>query len=154
MLMMFKKGICAGLITALLIGSALGAGPTTQAVNSPASSLSNLTAYGVQINAITDAGTIAIPSYVTAYQVTAFKITNCSGIPVLAQVGLYTGSGATGTPVVTPTTITGATSSTVVLSQTVASSARLTATTLFIRVSVANAASVTCDMKIAIDDLS
>ena len=152
--MILRKKICAGLAALLLAGSAFAAGPTTQAVNSPASSLGNLTAYTVQINAIADAGTIAIPSYVTAYQVTSFKITNCSGTPVLAQVGLYTGAGATGTTVVTPTTITGATASTVVLSQTIASSARLTASTLFIRVSVANAASVTCDMKITIDDFS
>ena len=148
------KKLYAGLLTALLAFPTLAAGPTTQAVNSPASSLGNLTAYSVQINAIADAATIAIPSYVTAYQVTAFKITNCSGTPILGSVGLYTAASAGGTAVVTPATITGATASSVVLSQTIASSARITAATLYIRVAVANAASLTCDMKVAIEDLS
>ncbi len=144
----------AGVVAALLASAAFAAGPTTSAVNSPAPSLANLTAYAVPINSIADAATIAIPSYVTAYQVTVFKITNCSGTPVLGTVGLYTGAGATGTTVVTPTTITAASSSSVVLSQTIASSVRLTAATLYIRVSVANTAAVTCDMKVAIEDLS
>lgn len=133
----------------------LAAGPTTQAVNTPASSLNNLTARSVDLHTATgDVATIAIPAYVTAYQVTAFKITNCSAIPVLASAGLFTGAGATGTTVVTSATITGATSSSVVLSGTLASTARLTSASLFVNLSVANAAVLTCDIKVDIDDLS
>jgi hypothetical protein len=137
-----------------LTASAFAAGPTTQAVNSPAQTLNNLTARAVPINATGDQASIAIPSYVTAYQVTAFKITNCSGTPILATVGLFTGAGATGTTMSAAATITGATSSSVVLSQTMASSARISAATLFVNIGVANVAAVTCDVKVTIDDLS
>lgn len=140
----------------LLIASSVWAsGPTTQAVNSPAQTLANLTARSVDLHTATgDVATIAIPSYVTAYQVASFKITNCSATPVLASLGLFTGAGATGTTVVTPATITGATAATVVLSQTIASSARLTSSSLFVNLSVANVAALTCDIKVNIDDLS
>jgi hypothetical protein len=139
----------------LIVSVAFAAGPTTQAVNSPAQSLANLTARAVDLHTATgDVASFAIPSYVTAYQVSSFKITNCSTTPVLASLGLFTGAGATGTTVVTAATITGATAATVVLSQTIASSARLTAATLFVNLGVANVAALTCDMKVNIDDLS
>lgn len=138
-------------VLALLIGAA---GPTTSAVNSPAQSLNNLAAPTVSLAATGDAATIAIPSYVTAYQVTGFKVTNCSTIPVLATLGLFTAASAGGTTVATAAAITGATSASVVLSQTIASSARLTAATLYVNVSVANALALTCDLKVNIDDLS
>jgi hypothetical protein len=146
--------ILLSILATLWLSAALAAGPTTQAVNSPAQSLNNLTARNVQLNSQTDAATIAIPAYVTAYQVTAFKITNCSGTPILATVGLYTAASQGGTTVVTAATITGATAASVVLAQTIASSARLTAATLYINIGVANTASVTCDMKVDIEDLS
>lgn len=140
---------------ALLAHAALAAGPTTSAVNSPASSLSNLTARAVNLHTATgDVATIAIPAYVTAYQVTAFKLTNCSTTPILASLGLFTAASAGGTTVVTAATITGATAATVVLSQTIASSARLTAATLYVNLGVANALALTCDIKVDIDDLS
>lgn len=135
--------------------AAFAAGPTTTAVNSPASSTGNLTANAVDLKTATgDVATIPIPAYVTAYQVTSFKITNCSATPVLAQIGLFTGAGGTGITVVTAATITGATSASVVLSPAVTSSARLTASSLFVRLTVANAAVLTCDVKVNIDDLS
>jgi len=135
--------------------TAFAAGPTTQAVNSPASTLNNLTVRAVDLHTATgDVATIAIPAYVTAYQVTSFKITNCSTTPGLAAFGMFTAASASGTTVVTAATITGATSAAVVLSQTIASSARLTAATLYINLSVANVAALTCDMKVNIDDLS
>jgi hypothetical protein len=138
----------------LTLSLAQAAGPTTQAVNSPAQTLANLTARAVPINATGDQASIVIPSYVTAYQVTAFKITNCTGTPVLATVGLFTGAGATGTTMSAAATITGATAASVVLSQTIASSARITAGTLFVNIGVANVAAVTCDVKVVIEDLS
>lgn len=147
---------CFGFFVWLLLAtSALAAGPTTTAVNSPAQTLNNLTARAVDLHTATgDVATIAIPSYVTAYQVTALKIMNCSTTPVLASLGLFTGASATGTTVVTSATITGATSASVVLSATIASTARLTAASLFVNLSVANTAALTCDIKVDIDDLS
>jgi hypothetical protein len=116
---------------------------------------SQLTARAVDLHTLTgDVAQIAIPSYVTAYQITAVKITNCSATPVLAQVAVYTGSGATGTNVVAAATITGATSASVVLSSTLASTARLTASTIFVRLTVANVAALTCDVHLNIDDLT
>jgi uncharacterized protein YjbI with pentapeptide repeats len=149
-----KRIIALGTTIAFALAS-IGAGPTTTAVNSPASVLSNLTARVVNLHTATgDVATIAIPSYVTAYQVTSIKITNCSTTPVLASLGLFTGANATGTTVMTSATITGATAATVVLSGTIASNARLTAASLFFNLSVANVAALTCDLKINIDDLS
>lgn len=151
---MFKKILPAALLC-LLASVALAAGPTTTAVNSPAPTLNNLTARAVDLHTATgDVATIAIPSYVTAYQVTAVKVTNCTVTPILGAFGVFTAASAGGTTVVTSATITGATSASVVLSQTIASTARLSAATLFINLSVANVAALTCDIKVDIDDLS
>jgi len=153
--MLITKRLRIILLASCLVCPAQAAGPTTTAVNSPASVLSNLTARAVDLHTATgDVATIAIPSYVTAYQVTSIKITNCSVTPVLASLGLFTGANATGTTVMTSATITGATAATVVLSGTIASSARLTAGNLFFNLSVANVAALTCDLKVNIDDLS
>jgi hypothetical protein len=149
------KRLCIAALTSLaLLAPALAAGPTTSAVNAPAQSLNNLTAYTVQLNATGDPATIAIPAYVTSYQVTAFKITACSATPILASVGLFSAAAGGGTTIVTAATITGATSASVVLSGTIASTATLTAATLYIHVAVANAASMTCTFKIDIEDFS
>jgi len=146
------------LLSTLLFGSiAQAAGPTTQAVNAPIQSVSNLTAYAVNFASTGDQGTIAIPSWVTAYVVTNIRVTNCSATPVLAQVGLWTGAGGTGTNLVAAGTITGATSAAVILPLTLAGSvatARLTASSLFVRVTVANATALTCDVNVNIQDLS
>ena len=73
------------LLSTLLFGSiAQAAGPTTQAVNSPVQHLGNLTAKAVNLAATGDQATISIPSFVTAYVVTAIRLTNCSATPVLA----------------------------------------------------------------------
>jgi hypothetical protein len=153
--MLTMKRLIALLAFLAFLTPALAAGPTTQAVNSPAQSLGNLTARAVDLHTATgDVATIAIPAYVTAYQVTAFKVTNCSVTPVLATVGLFTAASAGGTTVVTAATITGATSASVVLSGTIASTARQTAATLYINLGVANAAALACDVHVAIDDLS
>jgi hypothetical protein len=145
----------AALLCIVGASAALAAGPTAPAVNSPMPSLGNLTARAVDLHTATgDVATIAIPSYVTAYQVTSVKVTNCSTTPVLASIALWTGAGGTGTNVVAGSTITGATSPSVVLSETVASSARLTAASIFVNLGVANVAALTCDIKLSIDDLS
>ncbi len=153
--MLNMKRLIATALATIFALSALGAGPTTTAVNSPAPTLNNLTARTVDLHTATgDVATFTIPSYVTAYQVTAFKITNCSTTPILASLGLFTAASGGGTTVVTAATITGASAATVVLSQTIASTARLTAGTLFVNLGTANALALTCDMKVDIDDLS
>lgn len=151
---MLKKLSVALLCVALALSPVRAAGPTVNAVNSPQSALTNLTARAVSLGSTGDQGSIAIPSYVTAYQVTKFLVTNCSTTPVLAQVGLFTAASAGGIAVSASAIITGATSISVVLSQTIASSARLTASTLFVNVAVANVAALTCDLKVSIEDLT
>lgn len=142
------------ILSLFLSSLAIAAGPTTQAVNTASQTTNNLTSRTVSLAATGDATTIAIPSYVTAYQVTGFKITNCSTTPVLASVGLFTAASAGGTTVVTSATITTANAASVVISSTIASTGRLTSATLFVNVSVANALALTCDFHVVIDDLS
>lgn len=152
--MLTMRALFYTVVLALAATFAFAAGPTTQAVNSPAQSIANLTARTVNLGATGDASTIVIPSYVTAYQVSSVKITNCSATPILASVGLFTAASGGGTAIMAAATITGATSASVVLSGTVASAARQTASTLYINVAVANAAALTCDIKVSIDDLT
>lgn len=147
------------LFPALLLASSWSwaAGPTTQAVNSPVQALGNLTAYAVNLASTGDQATIAMPSWVTAYVITNIRVTNCSVTPVLAQVALWTGAGGTGTNLVAAGTITGATSASVILPLTLAgtvATTRLTASSLFVRVTVANAVALTCDVNVNIQDLS
>lgn len=145
---------------ALLLSASLAAhaaAPTTPAVNSPMPSIGALSALAVNMGSTGDQGTIAIPSYVTAYVVSNIRVSNCSVTPILAQVALYTGAGATGTNLVAAGTITGATSTSVILPMTLAgtvATTRLSAATIFVRVTVANAAALTCDVNISIQDLS
>ena len=142
----------------LSVSVARAAGPTTQAVNSPVQSIGNLTAYTADLHTATgDVATIAIPAWVTAYVITNIRVTNCSTTPVLAQVGLYTGAGATGTNLVAAGTITGASAASVVLPMTLAgtvATTRLTASSIFVRLTVANVAALTCDVNVNIQDLS
>ena len=148
-----KRLLLAALAAAALIGVAHAAGPTTQAVNAPTAGTNNLTTYAVNMAAIGDTA-IAVPSYVTSYQVTAVKIYNCSATPILASVGLYTGTAGGGTAIVTAAAITGAASASVVLTSTLATTIALSAGTLYVRVAVANAAALTCNVHVDIDDLS
>ena len=102
-----------------------------------------------------DKATITIPASITRYQVIGVSVTNCSVTPILAAFGIWTGAGATGTNIVAAATITGATSSTVILNSTLAGSVAttmLTAGSIFINVTVANAAALTCDIGIRIQD--
>lgn len=148
-----------GVLLAWLFSSslALAAGPTTSAVNSPSSTLGNLTAYAVNMAATGDNGSIAVPVWVTAYAITSVRVTNCSATPVLAQIALFTGAGGTGTTIVAAGTVTGATSASVILPMTIAgtvATTRLTAATIFVRVTVQNASALTCDVNISLQDLS
>jgi hypothetical protein len=113
-------------------------------------------AKGVVLGAGTgDKATITIPASITRYQVLGVSITNCSATPVLAALALWTGASGTGTNVVAAATITGATSSSVIINSTLAGSVAttmLTAGTIYINVTVANAAGLTCDIGIRIQD--
>lgn len=116
-----------------------------------------LSAKSVNLSATGDQATIAIPPSITKYAVTAVWVTNCSVTPILAQVSMFTGAGGTGTTVVAAGTITGATSAPVILPQSLAgtvSATALTSSSLFVRVSVANVAALTCDVYTVINDLS
>lgn len=134
---------------------AFAAGPTTQAVNSPQTTLNNLSAYNVDLRTATgDVATIAIPAVVTTYQITAVKVYGCSTTPIAASISIWTGPGGTGTNVVAASTITGATSSNVVLSETLATSISLSSATIYIRLGIANVAALTCNVHLDIDDLT
>ncbi len=114
-----------------------------------------LSARAVPINATGDQAVIGVPQNITKYLVQTVTITNCSGIPVLAQPALYTAASAGGTNVVAAAVITGATSAAAVVSPTVATAlVTLTATRLFVNLSVANAGAVTCDFYVSILNLS
>lgn len=104
-----------------------------------------------------DKATISIPASITRYQVLGVGITNCSVTPILAQVSLWTGAGGTGTNVVAAGTITGATSSSVIINSTLAgtvATTMLNSNSIFVNVTVANAAGLTCDVGVRIQDWS
>jgi hypothetical protein len=145
------------LLALLFCAHALAATPTTPAVNSPLTDYGHLTALAVNLGATGDQATIALPSWVTAYQILGISVTNCSTTPVLAQIAMFTGAGGIGTTIVAAGTITGATSAALILPQTLAgtvATTRLTAVSLFVRVTVANVAALTCDVNVRIQDLS
>lgn len=123
----------------------------------PTGTARTFSARTVNFGATGDQATIAIPSTIAKYQITAVNITNCSATPLLAQPALYTAASAGGTNLVAATIITGATSASVILSSTLAGtvgSSSLTAPTLFVNVSVANVGALTCDIYVTIKDLT
>lgn len=112
-------------------------------------------AKAVNLGATGDQATISVPSSLTRYQITGVSVTNCSTTPVLAQVAVYTGAGATGTNVVGAGTVTGASSAGVILPLTLTGSVAttmLTSASLFVNVPVANVAALTCDVGIKVQD--
>lgn len=114
-----------------------------------------LSAKAVPINTTGDQATIAVPSYITKYSITSMVVTNCTGTPILAQLALWTGAGGTGTNVSAAATITGASSATAIVNPTVtAANTALTASSLFVRVAVANVAALTCDVYVILNNLS
>lgn len=117
-----------------------------------------LQAKGVVLGSGTgDKSTIAVPATITRYQIIGIVTTNCSVTPILAAFGIWTGAAGTGISIVAATTITGATGTTVIVNSTLAGSiatTMLTAAALFVNVTVANAAALTCDVGIKIQDWS
>jgi hypothetical protein len=105
----------------------------------------------VNLNAVADTSLSITPM---KYIVRKFVVTNCSGTPVLAQVALYTGAGATGTTVVTAAVITSLSGSTKFVDMTITAVAdTLSAATLYVRNAVAQGSALTCDVYIIGDVL-
>jgi hypothetical protein len=108
-------------------------------------------ATALNLNAVADTAlTVAAAKYIVRKVV----VTNCSTAPVLAQVALYTGAGATGTTVVAAATITALTGATKFLDMTMALTTDvLTASTLYARNAVAQTSALTCDVYVIGDVL-
>lgn len=114
-----------------------------------------LSSKGITISTTGDQATIALPTGVSKFAITAFIVTNCSGTPLLAQVALYTAAGGTGTNAVAATTITAASSASAMVNATIATpNTALTSSSLFVRIVVANTAAVTCDMYVVVNNLT
>lgn len=127
------------------------------AVNtSPGLGSTMLSAKSVDFHTATgDVATIAVPAFITKYQVSSIAITNCSATPLAATVGFFTGAGGTGTTLVTAATITGATGTTIIVPMTLAGTVATTAlsgASLFVRLTVANVGALTCDVGIVVID--
>lgn len=113
-----------------------------------------LYARSVNFAATGDQATISIPSWVTKYQVTAVKITNCSTTPILAQPSVFTAPAGGGNNIVAAATITAATSTAVVINSALATTNTQTSSSLTVRLSVANALAITCDVLAQIQDMT
>lgn len=116
-----------------------------------------LSVRGMNWAAIADAGQITIPPQVTKYRLVEVLMTNASATPVLAQIALYTAAAAGGTNLVAAAIITTLSATTVIQSSTLVAGIAttiLTANPLFVRCTVANAAALTGDTYIVIDDLT
>lgn len=151
------KRILAGLLCGVfLVSIAHAQGGMNSSLYNPISGATQaLSAKSVTISTTGDQGTIAIPSYITKYNVASFVATNCSATPILAQIAMWTAAGGTGTNVVGAATITAASSTTAIVPLTVtATNTALTSGALFIRIAVANTAAVTCDFFVVINNLS
>jgi hypothetical protein len=97
----------------------------------------------------------AIAISATAYQVTAFIVTNCSATPTLAVGGLYTAASKGGSVVVSAAQAYSTLSATtVVLSPTIAVTTRLTASTLYLSLTTAAGGASTCDVYVYGNDFS
>lgn len=144
------------LLALALWGAALPSFAQVVSSGSPVSGATQtLSAKGVTISTTGDQATIAIPSYISKYGVSSLVVTNCSAAPILAQVALWTAAGGTGTNVTAAATITGASSVTSMVTPTVtAANVALTASSLFVRIAVANTAAVTCDFYVVLTNLS
>lgn len=157
----YALGFCAPLLFFAVVVAALaqvniGGGVS---LGLPTDGVFSFQAKGVPLNGATgDKSSITIPSQISRFQILAVTITNCSVTPVAASVGVFTGAGGTGTTIVTSATITGATSSSVILVSTLAGTSGTTLfsglQSIFINTSVANAAALTCDFAIRLQDLT
>lgn len=101
----------------------------------------------IPIGAIGEVGLIA-GQLGTKFRIDAIQLYDASAAPVLAQVGFYSRTGATGTTLVTPATITGMTTAATLLPRTLAGTSATTVFTtatdrIFANVTVANAAAMT-----------
>lgn len=95
------------------------------------------------------AGDTILPTITTAnYSVSAVVVTNASASLAQAVAGLYTAPSGGGTTIVTTAALSALSSSVKVASMTVASTDRVTVTSLYFRVTTANTAAATGDVYI------
>lgn len=87
------------------------------------------------------------------YIVTAFRLYDASGTPVLATIGLRTAASGAGTAMVTAATVTALTSAGATLPMAVAVTDYQSAATLYVRTVVANVAAVTVSAMLEIVEL-
>jgi len=149
-LLLVAVAFCVGLISH-------SSADTASVSGVPAKTTNIVSAKSVNLQSTGDQGTISIPPQITKYAVTAVQITNCSATPILAQPAIYTGASASGTNIVAAAVITTATATTKVVNSTVVAgtlTTALTASTLYINVTVANSGALTCDFYVVLNDLS
>ena len=116
--------------------------------------LKQYTITGIPINsANTDVGNfIGLP---TKYRVRSLTAFDASGTPILGSLALYTAAAAGGTNLVAAATITALTAASKFFDFTLAVTADYqTATTLYLRNVIANAAAVTVSVRLEIEDLT
>lgn len=116
-----------------------------------------VSARSINIGTTGDVGSLAIPAGVTKYQILNIFLTNCSVIPVLAQVNVNTLASGAGTSAVDNATITGAVSAGIILPRTLTAIAQTNAfiaTSLIINMGTANVAPGTCDFYTTVKDLT
>lgn len=124
-------------------------GASTGAVVLASTGVVELKIPGVNINASapSDIGSVTVPA--VQWRIAAEQVTNCSSTPVAGQIALWTGANATGNQLTNATVLTANTSPSVVAGLTAngtTATTRQTATTVFVNLSVQNAAAVTCDI--------
>lgn len=82
------------------------------------------------------------------YRVTGFLVYNASGTPVLAQLSLRNAAAGAGDVLVAAAVLTSLDTSSKILSMTIADGNKQTASNLYARLTVANAAAVTVSVKV------
>lgn len=116
-----------------------------------------LSARGINLASLADAAIIAVPAYIKKYKINGVYVTNASATPILAQLSIYTAASAGGTNIVAAAVLTGLTSAAVIQTSTLAgtiAATMLTAASLYLRCSVANAGALTADVYIDIEDMT
>lgn len=102
-----------------------------------------------------DVAVIPVPAELAArgFRVTGFLVYGASGVPVLAQLSLRNAAAGAGDALVAAAVLTALTGVLEVLSMTVAIGAKQTATNLYARLTVANAAAETVSIKVLYEQL-
>lgn len=110
---------------------------------------------GANFNSTADQA-IPIVSTVTAFQVTAITVTNCSLSLTLAAGGFYSATSKAGTPIVAAATVYSAlTGASVILNPTIATlTVRYAVANIYLSLTTAQGAAATCDVYVWGNDLT